>query len=330
MVFRPVCLLEMSKVMLNTCDHVNFCKRINAKIAKEDWDRLDVAIFVTSSEKNKSFASTTLKILSPLYCEITKDLEQDKDYGRVLILPDFESSTVKRLLDLVSKGVTDKLKGDKEKITKDIIDLADALEINMPTDTLTSDSKKTHKIKLRDIKDLIPQNQSDSVNKNIIGPRQAEVTQATEENVDVADIFVCSNCGHGFSSGESADHKDGICKKSQHAAAITQDDDEDMVNQNVSYQLRKHCTQCGSNFSTVYDKKRHMYYTIGYCYDCINCDAIFSTQSSLDLHKKMVHGPGSFKCEYHGCGVFFNSKFDLFLHQHQHHRKMETPYNCKE
>ena len=98
--------MEMSKVMLlNTSDHVNFCKRINAKIAKEDWDRLDVSIFVTSSEKNVSFASTTLKILSPLYCEITKDLEQDKDYGRVLILPDFESSTVKHLLrDSISKG----------------------------------------------------------------------------------------------------------------------------------------------------------------------------------------------------------------------------------
>ena len=172
----------MSKVLLNISDHVNFCKRINAKIAKEDWDRLDVAIFVTSSEKNKSFASTTLKILSPLYCEITKDLEQDKDYGRVLILPDFESSTVKHLLDLVSKGATDKLTGDEEKITKDIIDLADALEINMPTDLLTSDLKKTHKIKLRDIKDLIPQN-SDSVNNNNIGPRQDEVTSTTEEKM---------------------------------------------------------------------------------------------------------------------------------------------------
>ena len=324
--------MEMSKVMLlNTSDHVNFCKRINAKIAKEDWDRLDVAIFVTSSEKNKSFASTTLKILSPLYCEITKDLEQDKDYGRVLILPDFESSTVKHLLDLVSKGATDKLTGDEEKITKDIIDLADALEINMPAETLTSDLKKTQKLKLRDIKDLIPQNPSDGVNNNNIGPRQDEVTPTTEENVDVADIFVCSDCGHGFSSEESANHKDGICKKelqSQHTA-ITQDDD-DMSNQNVSYQLRKQCTPCGSNFKTVYDKKRHMYYVHGYCYDCINCDAIFSTQSSLDLHKKMVHGPGPFKCEYYGCGVFFSSKSDLFLHQHHHHKKMETPYNCKE
>ena len=138
--------------------------RLNAKVAKEDWDRLDVSIFVTSSEKNVSFASTTLKILSPLYCEITKDLVKDEDYGCIFILPDFESSTVLHLLDLVFKGSTGKITGNVDEITKDIIALADALEINMLADTLNSDLEKTKKIKLRDIGELKSQNQSEHVN----------------------------------------------------------------------------------------------------------------------------------------------------------------------
>ena len=312
-------MLDMSKVMINTSDHVDFCKKINAKIAKEDWNRLDVAIFVTSSEKNQSFASTTLKILSPLFCEITRDLVQDKDYGRVLILPDFESSTVKHLLDLVRKGTTEKLTGNVDKITKDIIDLADALEINMPAETLNSDLRKTQKVKLRDIKELIPQNQSDSVNNNV-RPRQDEVTPSTGENVNV-DVLVCSDCGLGFSPEESANHKDGNCKKglqSQHIAETQDDYMSTSSIKNVSEELIIQCSLCGSNFKTVHDKKRHMYYVHGYCYDCTNCDAIFSTQSSLDLHKKMVHGPAPFKCEYDGCGMFFSSKF---LYKHHLHKK---------
>ena len=312
----------MSKVLRNTSDrdHVNFCRRINAKIAKEAWDRLDVATVVTSSENNLTFASTTLKILSPLYCEITRDLEQDKDYGRVLILPDFETTTVNHLLDLVSKGATDKLTGNVDKITKDIIDLADALEINMPAETLNLkfDLSKNQKIRLRDIKELIPQSQSDSVNNN-------DMTPSCEENMGV-DVLVCSECGLGFSFEELANHKDGNCKKwlpSQHEDETQDDDMSTSSNQNVSEHLRNQCSPCGSNFKTVHDKKRHMYYVHGYCYDCINCDAIFSTQSTLDLHKKMIHGPGPFKCEYYGCGMFFSSKSDLHKHQLQLHKKTE-------
>ena len=312
----------MSKVLMNTSDHVNFCKRIHARIAKEDWDRLDVTTFVTSSESKQSFSSTTLKIFSPLYCEITRDLEQDKDYGRVLILPDFESSTVSHLLDLVSKGETDKLTGNVDKITKDIIDLADALEINMPAETinLKFDLSKNQKIKLRDINELIIQNQSDSVNNNV-RPRQDEMTLSSEVNVDV---LVCSDCGLGFSFEESAYHKEA-CKKwlpSQHADEMQ---DDDMLTSSIQNVSDHQCSPCGSNFKTVHDKKRHMYYVHGYCFDCINCDAIFSTQSSLDLHKNIVHGPGPYKCEYFGCEMFFSSKSDLHKHQHQLHKKTEQP-----
>ena len=301
----------MTKVMLKMSDHGEFCKRLNANIEKEDLDSQDVSTFVTSSEKNASFASTTLKIFSPLYCEITKDLKKDKDYGRILILPDFESSTVHHLLDLVSKGSTGQISGNVDKITKDILALADALEINMSADTLTSDAKKTEKIKLRDIGEL------KNVNNNI-EPRDYEnLTSEAEE--EVPDVLVCRDCGLGHSLGEASSHKDGICKKVAQSKHATKSREE-----GITRVLQ--CALCGGmSFNTAHDRKKHMYYVHGYCYDCKNCDAIFSTARSRNNHINLVHGPRPYKCEFSDCGVFFSSKFDLFTHQHLHYRQTKEP-----
>jgi len=267
-------------------------------------------------KKNVSFASTTLKILSPLYCEITKDLVKDEDYGCIFILPDFESSTVLHLLDLVFKGSTGKITGNVDEITQDIIALADALEINMLADTLNSDLEKTKKIKLRDIGELKSQNQSEHVNNNIEPLKEPPTSKGEEE---VPDVLVCSDCCLGYSPEESLSHKDGICKKDFQLKHATKSRDED-----IARVLR--CDPCGGmNFKTVQDRKRHMYYVHGFSYDCKNCDAIFSTYGSLDAHIKLAHGPRPFKCELPGCGVSFSSTSDLFLHQHLHFGQMKTP-----
>ena len=308
--------LKMSNVMFKTSDHGEFCLRINAKVAKEDWDRKDVSIFVTASENNVSFASTTLKILSPFYCEVTKDLEKDKDCGCIFILPDFESSTVLHLLDLVSKGSTGKITGNVDEITKDIIALADALEINMLANTLNSDLEKTPMIKLRDILELKSQNQGENVHYNVDSSKEPS---SSEEEEEVPDVLVCSDCGLGYYPEESLSHKGGICKKKMFQSKHTNKSREE----DITRVLR--CGPCGGlNFKTVLDRKRHMYNVHGFSYDCKNCDAIFSTFRSLDAHIKLVHGPRPFKCELSGCGVFFSSKSDLFLHQHLHYRQMKT------
>ena len=324
--FRPLIFFAiMSKIMLKTNEHVKFCKQINDKVSKEDWDRLDVATFVTSSEKKAFFASTPLKILSPLYCEITKDLERDEGHGHLLILPDFESSTVSHLLDLVSKGETDSMSGNYDQITRDIVSLADALEINMPAITLNSDLKKTNQVKLRDIGQLTKQSDNAYVNNNNNGSGNEGLTQYSEETKEVADVLVCGDCGQGFSLEESDDHVDGNCKKGVQGQKTTTSIDDGISSSN----LKNQCTPCGTSFKTGYDRRRHMYYVHGYCFDCNNCDAIFSTQSFLESHKKLVHGLGPFTCEVFGCGLFFNSKANLFLHHHRQHRMTMAPYMCK-
>ena len=84
------------------------------------------------------------------------------------------------------------------------------------------------------------------------------------------------------------------------------------------------CDQCGKSFTLSTNLSRHKQVHVNGKFSCNNCFLKFSSQLSLDQHRRNVHGvndekPSGFCCEI--CGKSYKDKKNLIRHQHSHSKQ---------
>ena len=90
------------------------------------------------------------------------------------------------------------------------------------------------------------------------------------------------------------------------------------------------CDQCGKSFTLGTNLSRHKQVHVNGKFSCNNCFLKFSSQLSLDQHRRTVHGvvenPSGFCCET--CGKSYKQKKHMLRHQQSHTKQDHKCNTC--
>ena len=90
------------------------------------------------------------------------------------------------------------------------------------------------------------------------------------------------------------------------------------------------CDQCGKSFTLGTNLSRHKQVHVNGKFSCNNCFLKFSSQLSLDQHRRNVHGvvenPSGFCCEI--CGKSYKQKKHMIRHQQSHTKQDHKCNTC--
>jgi len=220
----------------------------------------------------------------------------------VLILPHFKVEIFRNLVEILVYGQVQTV-GDHETIEKELLELAQVLQIPVEGLVIESSNKR---LRIRNIQELLD-----------TSDRSLPPSQISNDNGDsIEQTF----------GNYSDQHSDlcGISDVSELSLSRTIDDDDSQNegslsiinynNNNIIAEANK-CSFCGICFSNSAQAKAHITKSdiANFCYD---------GESRTDLRLYLI-------CPFNGCRSRFNSPIYLYRHQQDKHKNIMWPFKCK-